>query len=269
MVQKTYGESPRFPHACLISAGDMSLAMTEARRMAAAAICEGKGEKPCGLCRHCRKAAGDIHPDISIIGRPLDDKGKKKKEIVVAQVRALSADACLLPNEAKRKVYIIEEAESMNPAAQNAALKLFEEPPLGAMFILCASNPLQLLPTVRSRCAQFKLGGEIEAEAKKSGPAASYVKVLACGDEAELLRWCSQNEGMDNQSALEFLGSTKLLLADMLCGRENPRGLEASRLMELCALMDKCIDYLHVNVGVKHIFGLLAVSSIAGSGNRG
>ena len=65
-----------------------------------------------------------------------DDKGRPKREIMVDQVRAMAADASILPNEAERKVYVIHEAELMNESAQNAALKLLEEPPAWVVFIL-------------------------------------------------------------------------------------------------------------------------------------
>ena len=158
----------------------------------------------------------------------------------------------------------------MNPSAPNAALKLLVAPPLGAKFILCSTNAMQLLPTVRSRCAELKLGGQMpEKTEEKTGLAAAYVKAVAAGDEAALLRWCYQNEGMDNISAMAFAEETRDLLTDMLCGREKSRGLERSELLRLCGLMEKCTEYLRFNVGVKHIFGLLAVDSIAGSRNRG
>jgi len=263
-------ENSRMPHASLIIAPDMNAALAQAKRLAAAAVCEGSGKKPCGLCRHCRKAEGGIHPDIISIGRLTDDKGKKKKQISVDQIRALSADACMLPNEAGRKVYIIEDADSMNPSAQNAALKLLEEPPLGAMFLLCAENAMQLLPTVRSRCAEFNLGGRAQGEKQeKSELAKAYLKTVAAGDEAELLRWCFKNEGLDNASALEFCEDVTAFIADIFCGREKPLGLSGEQQLRICTLMEKCRDYLRVNVGVKHIFGLLAVESMDSSGNRG
>ena len=66
--------------------------------------------------------AEDIHPDVITLGRLEDDKGRLKREIGVDQIRSLSADAYIMPNEAGRKVYLIREAETMNIPAQNAAL---------------------------------------------------------------------------------------------------------------------------------------------------
>ena len=150
----------RIAHASLICAPTGEQALQKARELAAAAVCSGAGKKPCGVCRDCRKVEANVHPDVTTLSRLADDKGKQKQFITVDQIRALSADAVVLPNEAARKVYIIEQAETMNPAAQNAALKLLEEPPAGAVFLLCTTRPMQLLETVRSRCALVKLTGE-------------------------------------------------------------------------------------------------------------
>ena len=109
------------PHACVICAPTIELALSEAEKLAAAAVCSGVGARPCGKCRDCRKAAEHVHPDIITVSRLLDDKGRPKREIGVDQIRDVIADAQVLPNEAARKVYIIDRAETMNAAEQNAA----------------------------------------------------------------------------------------------------------------------------------------------------
>ena len=270
MAQLNMTDSGRLPHACLISASTREEALAAAGQAAMAAVCSGTGKKPCGLCRDCRKAGEHIHPDIILVGRLTDDKGRQKQNISVDQIRAMSADACVLPNEAERKVYIIDEAETMNIPAQNAALKLLEEPPAGTVFLLCTVNAMQLLPTVRSRCAQFSLSGQsAKPEEGKNELAASYLKAVAGGDPAQLLRWCASNEDLDVSAALEFTDSVRRMLADILCGRQKSRNLSRGDIMRLIRLMDRCTDMLKVNTGVKHIFGLLAVNSLADSVNRG
>lgn len=271
MAQSEERGGERLPHACLISAPTREAALKEARTLAAAAVCVSAGKKPCGRCRDCRKVEAGIHPDVLTVGRLTDDKGKQKQAITVDQIRALSADAIVLPNEAARKVYILDEAETMNPAAQNAALKLLEEPPAGAVFLLCTVNPLLLLPTVRSRCAHFTLGGGERdgADEAVQALAAGYLKAVAAGDEAQLLRWCMQNEGVDAKTLLAFAQEVRLRLADMLCLRRKEKRLSRADMLRLCALMEKLTQYLKVNTGVKQLFGLLAVESLGGSGNRG
>ena len=159
MAELKIADPGRLSHAYLISAPDMQAALSQAGELAAAAVCTGGGKKPCHQCRACHKVAENIHPDVITIARLEDDKGRPKREIGVDQIRQLAADACIMPNEAERKVYIIREAETMNIPAQNAALKLLEEPPLGALFLLCTTNASQLLPTVRSRCVELNLTG--------------------------------------------------------------------------------------------------------------
>ena len=261
---------PRLSHACIVSAQADSTAMDTALHIAAAAVCERNDGEACGACRQCRKALSGIHPDIVTVSRPLDDKGRKKREIGVDQIRAVAADAYILPNEARCKVYIIDEAESMNVSAQNAALKLLEEPPKNVLFLLCSTNTACLLTTVRSRCAEIKCGGvDASADAETEKLAKAYLKAVSSRDPMKLYAWCAANESMDTRAAAEFLDCARELTADMLCSRKNAPGLSAEELFRLDALLARCCEYLRVNTGVKHIFGLLAVDSISGSGNRG
>ena len=256
-------DEKRLGHACILSASTEEESAREALRLAQAMLCRSSGRRPCGRCEACRKAAADIHPDLITVRREKDDNGRLKQNVTVDQIRAVFRDASVLPNEAAHKIYVIREADRMNLPAQNAALKLLEEPPAGAVFLLCTTNPALLLPTVRSRCAHVNVAGREDApsdEAKEL--AAGYVKAVAAGDEAQLLRWCAAHEGIDGRSALAFLEQTRLLLTDMLCGRAKTRGLSAAGLMRLVTLTERCIRCLKVNTGVKHLFGLLAVSSL-------
>ena len=251
------------PHACVISAPTPERALDEAEKLAAEAVCSGDGARPCGKCRDCRKAAEHVHPDIIMVSRLLDDKGNPKREISVDQIRDVIADAQVLPNEAARKVYIIDRADTMNIAAQNAALKLLEEPPAGVVFLLCTTNAAQLLPTVRSRCAEVICQGqEQKADSEQRALAVDYLKVVAEGNRAKLLRLCTANEEMDGSAAADFIDCARGLVAGMLCSRQKTRGMERAELMELYRLLDECAARLTVNAGVKHIFGLLAVDSI-------
>lgn len=261
----------RLPHAALVTAARREDALRRAEDTAMKAVCSGIGESPCGICRDCRKVQEHIHPDVITVGTAAEEGTGSKTQISVETVREMAADAFVLPNEAARKVYIIDGAERMNIPAQNAALKLLEEPPEWAVFLLCTVNADSLLPTVRSRCARLSEEKRTEAApAEKNEVAAVYLKNVASGDRAALLRWCTAQEDMENADAVQFLESTRQLLADILCGRQkNSRKLSESDMMRLCALLDRCRDMLRVNTAVKHIFGLLAVDSIVGSGNRG
>ena len=123
---------------------------TLARILSAALQCSEKNV-PCMTCRNCRKALSGSHPDIITIDDP------EKKSVSVELIRQLQSDAFIRPNEAARKIYLIPRAMDMTDAAQNALLKLMEEPPSYAVFLLLTDNADKLLPTVRSRCAELRL----------------------------------------------------------------------------------------------------------------
>lgn len=139
-------------HAYILSGPSGSGKHTLAKLISSAMVCQEEGNRrPCGSCPPCRKAAGGIHPDIITISGP------DGKPISVDQVRQLRSDAHIRPNEAQRKVYLLERADRMNQSAQNAMLKLLEEGPAYAVFLLLAENSGGLLTTIRSRCESLSL----------------------------------------------------------------------------------------------------------------
>lgn len=236
----------------------------KARELAAAILCEGEGEtRPCGVCRHCKKSLRGIHPDVMVITRPVDDKGKMKREIQVEQIRSVVSTALIMPNEAEKKVYIVRDAGSMNENAQNAFLKLLEEPPWFDAFILITENAQLLLETVRSRCVSINLSGEDEPLAPEARERAEkYIAAIANGDEIALLAFCNAQGDMSVADSTEFVRAALERLTDMLCGRLPALGISRRELMRLTALMQRAQEYLRFNVSSKQLLGLLSVRSI-------
>ena len=154
-------------------------------------LCERPGKEPCGTCTQCRFTAKLTHPDLHwFFPRPrlkdsdpdLDEVNADQAEAVaerveaggiyaappgdeaiyVATVRAIVQSAAISPAIAKRKVYIIGDAERMvsqtgSDQAANAFLKLLEEPPADTFIILTSSEPGALLPTIRSRVVSLRV----------------------------------------------------------------------------------------------------------------
>ena len=141
----------RIPHAILIDGDKGTGRHTLARYIAQAAVCGGENA-PCGECRSCRVAKSGAHPDITFIS---PEEGKKF--INVGQIRTLRAEAFVKPHMSKRRVFVINTAEVMNESAQNAFLKVLEEPPEGVIFILVSLSASELLETVVSRCTRLSL----------------------------------------------------------------------------------------------------------------
>ena len=259
----------KLSHAYIVSAASESERARQSRLLAAKMLCGSAGERPCGVCRDCMKVSAGVHPDLSVVKRLVDDKGAQKREIVVDQIREMSLNAYILPNEAHSRVFIVDEADKMNLNAQNAALKLLEEPPKNVYFILSAENPEKLLPTVRSRCAVLRFNTEAEEEdAEIAAIAEEYLECLKSGSSLELLAWCVSHENMERADVVSFFGAVKQRCADMLCGRRAAVWEDKKCIMDIIMLSDKCLERLKVNTGVKQIFGLLAVKSLPAKETR-
>ncbi len=100
-----------------------------------------------------RLVAQLAHPELLVIRRPWDFKGKKlKTEIPVDEVRRLRGFLHLQPGGSGWRVVIIDPADDLNTNAANALLKSLEEPPARTIFLLVAAHPQRLLATLRSRC---------------------------------------------------------------------------------------------------------------------
>ena len=152
--------SGRVAHSYLICGPVGSGKHTLTRILCAAMQCEGRGEKiPCGVCSGCRKALEGVHPDIITVDDP------EHKSMTVEPIRAARSDMFIRPNEGKRKIYIIPRGQDMNESAQNALLKILEEPPDYGVFLILSTNAERLLPTIRSRCAELQLGPVEQHEA--------------------------------------------------------------------------------------------------------
>ena len=248
-------------HAYIVCSDNEDDRFGAAIEIAAAAVCKASGSVPCGSCEACAKVKKSAHPDVKVICK---GEAKAKNEISIDQVREVVLDSVVLPNESPRKVYIFKDGDAMRDPAQNAALKLLEEPPAGVILILCASRPENFLQTVRSRCHEIILNSEIKTEnLAPDGLAERYIALCSEKNPLELYKFCEENGSkMTAQEMSEFLRETVEILTDMLCGRRNSAGMTGAALMELERLVEKCIGYLKVNVNVKQLFGLLEVDSI-------
>jgi DNA polymerase-3 subunit delta' len=147
----------RLPHG-LIFAGPAGVGKAStAAALGALFLCEKpQSDKPCGKCDSCRAMSAGNHPDFHEIYRQLvrlEKDTAKARDLSINVIRDfLVAPAGRKPVMGVGKVFVIEEAELMSPAAQNALLKTLEEPYGRALIILLTDAPGLLLPTIRSRC---------------------------------------------------------------------------------------------------------------------
>jgi DNA polymerase III subunit gamma/tau len=102
---------------------------------------------PCLVCKSCVAMREGNHPDFIEIDAA--------SHTGVDNVRSIIESSSLLPIMGRKRVYLIDEAHMLSKAAFNAALKILEEPPTTALFILATTNPHKIIDTVRSRCFQL------------------------------------------------------------------------------------------------------------------
>ena len=250
-------------HAYLISGPAGAGKATLAKLLAAAMVCTGQGEKPCGLCTACRKVRSGIHPDVIHVDIP-----EGKREILVEQVRQMRSDAWIRPNEGARKVYIIHSAQTMNPSAQNAILKLLEEGPAYAAFLLLSDNPGAMLSTIRSRCEGAALvpaeGTSSPEDSLARTAALELLDLLAKRDELALYAWAVPLEKWNRgelsqlfQIAVELLrqalAPTPAAPAQVLAAAALPK----KKLLEAVSALEKLRSDAEFNVGAGHLAGAM------------
>lgn len=120
-----------------------------AKTLAKAINCLEDGPDGCGECISCKKIENNQHPDMHFIEHEGD-------EIKIEYIRNLQREINLRPYEAKRKVFIIDNAHNLTAEASNALLKILEEPPKSSLIILISDKPAVLFKTIISRCKILK-----------------------------------------------------------------------------------------------------------------
>jgi DNA polymerase-3 subunit delta' len=152
-----------------------------------------EGVDACGVCPSCLRIARGVHPDVLIV-EP-GDSGSIK----VDEVRDVIDRAGYRPFEGRRRIVIIDDADALVPAAQNALLKTLEEPPPSSVFLLMTSQPDVLLPTVQSRCPRLRFwplaADEVASVLVASGRTDAEARALAAVAEGSVERALAADAG--------------------------------------------------------------------------
>lgn len=143
-------ENGQVSHAYIFNGEDGIGKMTTAKAFVKALLCESKNS--CGICQSCIQIDSGNHPDVIYVTH-------EKTGITVDDIRdQVNQSVFVKPYSSDYKVYIIDEADKMNAAAQNALLKTIEEPPAYAVIILLSNNKESFLETIVSRCVVLNFG---------------------------------------------------------------------------------------------------------------
>lgn len=177
-----------------------------AKEIAKGIMCSNaEGINYCDNCEACNTF--DSGSDFKIIY-------PTKGVIKVDEIRDFCSELFLLPTKAKHKVFIVDEAECMNEQAQNALLKVLEEPPLYAVIILITSNKEKLLHTIKSRVTEISF----DPLTKDMINTIAELNAVSCSDDAILFANGSAKKAMDYMQD-ELFGISKNL-ADTLIKRD-------------------------------------------------
>ncbi len=237
--------SGRVPHALLFTGPRGVGKYTLARMFAQAANCERLTDDFCGECATCRRISllaeprklieqglaerGEsadaatieriplilqTHPDVwALVPDPVRLKSPVARPVLrIGQLRAVQRAAYFQPM-GRRRVFILDAAETMRWDVANVFLKILEEPPGTATLILTAPSPFNLLPTIVSRCMQFHFAplpqAEVESILKSHGERSpSHLKLaaqLAEGSPGLALEMNAEEEAEKRKTALRIL----------------------------------------------------------------
>lgn len=249
-------------HHALLLTGE-SGRMEAALFAAAAYQCRG-AEKPCLRCESCRKVLAGIHPDVRTVH---DDEHKTLR---VELVRAIRADAYVIPNEGQRKVYLFDDVTQLDSRCQNILLKVVEEGPPYAAFLFLAESGSALLPTLRSRCVELRCGAAA-APLPPDALAEEFCSLVGTDRRrlAAFLLGLSAGK-MKREELCALLEHTRALLGQALLwkrGRGRPDApacvRDAARcgdkaLMRLTDALARCREDCDYNAGVGLLLGALA-----------
>ena len=162
----------RLPHALLLHGARGVGKLKLAEEFVQLLLCERKagGTDPCGACEGCRWYLAGNHPDVRFVepeaisryaaaeAEEESEEGAAKApkkpslQIRIEQTRALADFVNIGSHRGGRRIAVIHPAEDMNEPTANSLLKMLEEPPASAVFILVSHRAAGLLPTIRSRC---------------------------------------------------------------------------------------------------------------------
>ena len=225
-------ETDRVAHAYAFVGPAGAGRMTTALAFAHALLCPRAG---CGACRACRLATLRQHPDLHVlVPTPPETNSRGARAIRIGAIRELERQASLRPVMARRKVFVLDEAERMTGEAPQAFLKTLEEPPVGTVMILVLPRARALPATVVSRCqvVRFEPRSDQAEAALRAQAQALLAEVRAEGAEVMFRR----TERLDRETAEGLVDAYWLFCRDLVLAKAGaPASLlaDAGRATEL------------------------------------
>ncbi len=255
-------------HSGYLLAGPGTAPREAALGFARAIVCTGPAPGPCEACRECARSSAreEIALDGSGKGGPLlrhigdhpdllwVERGSADTRVRIAQIRQLQHSLRLRGEGEGRRAAVVADAEWLNPEAQNALLRVLEEPPPRTTLVLVAASSASLLATVRSRCQRVVFPPEPDTilSDPENAEIVSRLDALGGAPLPQLLTWAQEYRGAraPNAAAVHSLLDTGAawlrarVAADVLEQRDVRRALDADRELSACR---KVLDRRNAN----------------------
>ncbi len=226
-------------HAYLLSGIDFVGKSHLATAFARALLCENPPEpgEACAACSTCRRVARGVHPDVArfdLESQAARDESKSKNlSLNIATVREIGRLVALRPVEARWRVVVVDDVETMQEPAQEAFLKTLEEPPSYVVILMLCTDAELLLPTLLSRCAVIPMVPPVDATVRDA-------LVAAGADEARADRIAVASRGrvglalraLDDDALMEQLSETVAAAREWVTADGYGRMVEAFRLAD-------------------------------------
>lgn len=234
----------KFPHAVILQCLDEKFCEEIALEIAEILLCT-ENIKPCGKCSNCVKMKSGFHPDVNVIA----SQGAGKS-IKVEDIRFIRDDAHVVSNEGGYKLYIIKNSQLMTLQAQNAFIKILEEPPEKVIFMLLCESDVGLLDTVKSRSQIFRFDRDLNSTEKPL-----YIelaeKLALAASEKDIYRVMEYTAKIPNDRKL-FKNVLESLISQILtmysCGDFDKVDMKSfvmniEEIRDLLKLVDKNVNF--------------------------
>ena len=245
----------QLPHSLLL-VGQKGLGKYElARRFAASLLCESPSIDglACGKCLACNWFEQGNHPDFRLLqpdalgedAEVEDGKKKPSQQITIDQVRGLDEFFNIGTHRGGLRIILVNPTEAMNRSTANSLLKTLEEPAPDTLFLMVSSEPMRLLPTIRSRCQVVPVPVPSMKLAEK---------VLADEGIAQSERWLALAGGSPGL-AMELAASGQGAWLEMLAARLGAG--RKSEPLSIAAELEKAVKDSKGKLALKHVIDAL------------
>lgn len=208
------------------------------------------------LIKRCKKFC------IDVLGKNFEHKIKKsacsdvifidskdKKSIGISEVRDVQLDSLLKPVECEYKIYVIKNSDALTVQAQNALLKIFEDPPSHVLFVLLCNNYKKLLPTIISRARVIRL--ENFESNNQNEDCSDFIYNLIQGNNFHVLSECGRYD-KKREKLRDFIENCRTEILNMI-----KNGSLNTENIEFCDKLTNVLNLLDINVNQS-----LAIASI-------